>query len=280
MNECFIFQFPSTKEEWKEIAKDFEEKWQIPNCGGAMDGKHIRIWAPPHTGAQYFNYKNFYSIVLMALVNANYEFIFVDAGKNGRISDGGILQYTRFYQLLIEEKLQLPERHECKENMNFVFIGDEAFAIHKHILKPLPQRNLNYENRIYNYRLSRGRNVVENVFGLIAARFRVLHTAINMKPLHIQYVVLAICTLHNYLMKRKTQYIGPTSLFDSENKQTHELLKNAEWRQNAVQLCPLQISDRTGQALDAKENRQKYIQYFNGNGKVSWQDDMLRMGKS
>lgn len=244
-----------------------------------MDGKHIRIWAPPKTGAQYYNYKHFYSIVLRALVNSNYEFIFVDAGKNGRISDGGVLQYTNFYQLLVEEKLMLPQRHECKENLNFVFIGDEAFALHKHILKPFPQKNLNYENRIYNYRLSRGRNVVENVFGLIAARFRVLHTAINMKPLNIQYVVLAICTLHNYLIKRKNLYIGPTS-FDSENKQTHELMKNAEWRQNNVELCPLQSSDRKGQTLDAKENRQEYVNYFTGNGKVSWQDEMLRIGKA
>ncbi|XP_023312016.1 uncharacterized protein LOC111692317 [Anoplophora glabripennis] len=274
-----FLKFPSTTEEWKQIANGFEQKWQISNCVGAMDGKHIRIWAPPRTGAQYYNYKHSYSIVLMAVVNSNYEFIFVDAGKNGRISDGGVLQYTTFYQYLVEEKLHLPDRYDCRENMNFVFISDEAFALHKHILKPFPQRNLNYEKRIYNYRLSKGRNVVENVFGLITARFRVLHTTINMKPLHIQYVVLAICTLHNYLIQRKNQYIGPIT-FDSENKQTHQCMKNAEWRQNDVQLCPLQISNRNGQVLDAKENRLEYMKYFTGNGKVTWQDEMLNAGKS
>lgn len=125
----FLFKFPSTKEEWNEVAKGFEKKWQIPNCGGAMDGKHIRIWAPPTDWGSILQ--------LQALVNANYEFIFVDAGKNWRISDGGILQHTAIYQLLIEGKLMLPERHKCKANLNFVFIGDEAFALHKHVLQPL-----------------------------------------------------------------------------------------------------------------------------------------------
>lgn len=70
-----------------------------------MDGKHIRIVPPPRSGAQYYNYKNFYSIVLMALVNSNYEFIFVDVGKNGRLSDGGVIECTEFYHKLINRKL-------------------------------------------------------------------------------------------------------------------------------------------------------------------------------
>ena len=41
----------------------------------------------------------------MALVNANYEFIFVDVGKNGRISDGGVIESTKFYHKLIHGKL-------------------------------------------------------------------------------------------------------------------------------------------------------------------------------
>jgi hypothetical protein len=36
----------------------------------------------------------------MASMNANCEFIFVDVGKNARISDGGVFRYTTFYQKL------------------------------------------------------------------------------------------------------------------------------------------------------------------------------------
>ncbi|KAB0803454.1 hypothetical protein PPYR_00424 [Photinus pyralis] len=100
-------KFPTTKQEWCNIAQGFESKWQFINCGGAFDGKHIRIVPPPHTGAKYYNYKNFYSIVLMALVNSDYQFIYVDVGKNGRISDGGVLEYTEFHRKLIEGKKDL-----------------------------------------------------------------------------------------------------------------------------------------------------------------------------
>ncbi|XP_045489739.1 uncharacterized protein LOC123690374 [Pieris rapae] len=86
----------NTEEEWRKIAKDFEERWQFPNCLGAIDGKHIRIIPPPGSGSYFWNYKNFNSIVLMACANANYEFIWCEVGTNGRVSDGGAIQNTIF----------------------------------------------------------------------------------------------------------------------------------------------------------------------------------------
>lgn len=162
-------QFPTAKDEWKKIGKGFEDRWQFVNCGGAIDGKHIRIVPPPNSGAYFYNYKNYYSIVLMALVNWNYEFIFIDVGKNGRISDGGIIEYTHFYERLNSKQLHLPENNENVNNLNFVFLGDEAFALKENLLKPYPQQDLDHDKRIFNYRLSRGRNVVENTFGILTS---------------------------------------------------------------------------------------------------------------
>ena len=48
---------PSSKEEWRKIAEEFETSWNFPNCIGAIDGKHIVIQAPPRSGSTYFNYK-------------------------------------------------------------------------------------------------------------------------------------------------------------------------------------------------------------------------------
>jgi hypothetical protein len=83
---------------------------------------------------------------------------------------------------LSENSLKLPDNSETEEHLNFISLADDGFGANKHILKPFPYTDLTYEQRIYSYRLSRGRNVVENAFGLISSRFRVLHTAVNIAP--------------------------------------------------------------------------------------------------
>jgi hypothetical protein len=87
----------------------------------------------------------------MALVNGNFEFTYVDVGKNGRVSDGGVLEHTTFYQQLIQGLLNLPDNEDTVENPYYIFVGDEAFPLHKHVLKPFSQRDLNHHRRLYNY---------------------------------------------------------------------------------------------------------------------------------
>ncbi|XP_041989222.1 protein ANTAGONIST OF LIKE HETEROCHROMATIN PROTEIN 1-like [Aricia agestis] len=210
-------KLPSSIEEWQEIARGYESRWHFPNCGGAIDGKHIRIRKPANSGSYYYNYKHYFSIVLMAIVNADYEFLYVDIGCNGRVSDGGVIEYTSFYNKLQNEQLNLPPNNMNKNNMNFVFVADDAFALHENVIKPYPQRNLTREERIFNYRLCRARRTVENAFGILSSRFRVLHTEINMKPEKIDYIVLALCCLHNLLKKKERAGYLPTQALVTED---------------------------------------------------------------
>ncbi|CAJ0946971.1 unnamed protein product [Ranitomeya imitator] len=232
-------EFPKTADDWKRIASDFDELWQFPNCGGALDGKHVRITQPANSGSFFFNYKGYFSVILMALVNANYEFVDVDVGMNGRVSDGGVFKHTSFGESLRNNELLLPLNEDTKANLNFVFIADEAFPLHPHLLKPFAQRTLTQERRIFNYRLSRA-------FGIMANRFRVFHTAINLKLPSIDFVVLACCVLHNFLRRHDTSSYSPPSFIDAVDARTGDIVPG-EWRtqpDNFTALQALDLADR------------------------------------
>lgn len=88
---------PQDESAWREVAKTFN-RWDFPQCVGVMDGKHINLQAPIKSGSEYFNYKHFHSIVLFAVVDGNYNFIYASAGSQGRISDAGIFNSDLFKQ--------------------------------------------------------------------------------------------------------------------------------------------------------------------------------------
>ncbi|XP_026821629.1 uncharacterized protein LOC113560047 [Rhopalosiphum maidis] len=69
-----------TKETWLQISDLFYKKTNFPNCLGTIDGKHIRCKNPNHAGSLFFNYKKYFSIVLIAVVDANLNFISIDVG--------------------------------------------------------------------------------------------------------------------------------------------------------------------------------------------------------
>lgn len=94
-------------------------------------------------------------------------------------------------------------------------VGDDAFPMTDKILKPYPQSNLDKEKRIFNYRLSQARRVVENAFGIFANRFRVFLTTVNLSPERVVDLVLAACRLHNFMVEsNRHSYI---SVHDSED---------------------------------------------------------------
>lgn len=193
---------PATQSEWKDNAKMFEDKWQFDHCVGAIDGKHISIEKPPRSGTLFYNYKGFFSTVLFAVVNANYEFMYIHTGINGSVSDGGVITHTSLYNKLMTDKLHLPPSCTLQGtniSVPYTFLGDSAFGINRHIMKPYPFKNITHEKRIFNYRLSRARRVVENAFGISAARFRIFRQRISVHIDNVDKIVLACCALHNYL---------------------------------------------------------------------------------
>ena len=138
-----------------------------------MYGKHIVIKQPKNSGSYYFNYKGTFSVVLLALVDANYKFIYVDVGCNGRISDGGVYRNSSLSKAIENCLLGIPSDRtiaEGVEGLPHVMLIDDAFPLTINLMKPYPLRNLLLRYRVFNYRLSRGRRIVENSFGILANR--------------------------------------------------------------------------------------------------------------
>ena len=84
------FLLPSSTEEWFKIANVFEEKWQLRNCLGAINGKHLVMQPPANAGSRYYNYKHSHSNILLVMAGPSCECIFADVGTNGRVSDGNV----------------------------------------------------------------------------------------------------------------------------------------------------------------------------------------------
>lgn len=168
-----VMSCPNSPQAWKEVANKFSKKWNFHNTLGALDGKHIAIKCPPNSGSLYYNYKHFYSIILMALADADYKFLYVDIGANGSASDGGVFNDSDIYRALEVDTAGLPEPASMPNDdkpVPFFIVGDDAFPLRSWLMKPFPHRGLDNEQRIFNYRLSRARRVVENAFGILVHR--------------------------------------------------------------------------------------------------------------
>lgn len=95
---------------------------------GAIDGKHIVMECPSNSGSNYYNYKGTFSIVLLALVDHNYNFTCIDIGSYGSNSDGGIFAKSALKKALEENKLNMPH--------GSLILGDEAFPLETYLMKP------------------------------------------------------------------------------------------------------------------------------------------------
>ncbi|KAK5643399.1 hypothetical protein RI129_007244 [Pyrocoelia pectoralis] len=183
-----------SKLEWQEIARDFNRLWNYPNCLGAIDGKHVTIEC-----SQFYNYKKTFSCVLMATCDAHYKFTMVDIGAMGVQSDGGIFAASEIGQRLMNGSLIIPEPQPLPgelEEMPFCFVGDEAFPLKPNLMRPFPggRQELPLCKKIFNYRLSRARRMIENTFGILVARWRIFLTPIKTSIDNVDGIIQATVT--------------------------------------------------------------------------------------
>ena len=283
--------------------QDFERRWQLPHTLGALDGKHCKITQPKNSGSEYWCvYKKTFSIVLMALVDARYRFLWVDVGGVGSSNDASIWNQCSLKEHLEDETLNIPPPAKLSKDrplpkktpaglpilgedgepvmedpldVPYFFIGDDAFALSINMMKPISRLHMTYEQSVYSYRISRARRCVENAFGILAHRWRVLYKAMGFHVEKCRCIIKTCIVLHNLL---RTRYPGESAAAaDVENEDGTYYM--GQWRSTVGR-----EEEPEGPGLGFKHSfkeakrMQNYLMAYvvdQERGGVPWQDNMI-----
>jgi hypothetical protein len=177
-----------------------------------------------------------------------------------------------------------------------VFVGDEAFSLREDFMKPYDRKEFDDDMRIFNYRLSRVRRIIENVFGIIVARFGIFRTCINQQLDSTDHAVMACCVLHNFLHRTcphsytpldclgphsytPLDCLGPHSYtpldcLDKDDAETGTVTSGLG--ADPTNITDLQWGHDRNAAEKAKVEREIFLTHFKNKGQVSWQRNCLQ----
>jgi len=155
---------------------------------------------------------------------------------------------------LDNNKLLLPPprkiHEEVEDEFPFVFVADEAYPLKKNLMKPFTRKQLTNPKRIYNYRQSRARRIVECAFGILTKRFNVFENKMLVNPEKATIITQAACVLHNLIM-------------DKEHNLTdiHNEMETNSSRVNQEDIINKPTNRRPPR--EAIDIREKFMKYFN-----------------
>jgi len=129
-----ITRYQQREKNGKESKKYLKLSGISPIFCGAIDGKHCQIKRPDNSCSEFYIYKGVYSIILFALVDADYRFVFINVGGNGRVNNGAVFRNSALNSAKENNLLNWPD--------NSVIIGDVAFPHRNTLLKPCSKVNL------------------------------------------------------------------------------------------------------------------------------------------
>ncbi|KAJ8021186.1 hypothetical protein HOLleu_40981 [Holothuria leucospilota] len=203
------------------------------------------------------------------------NFLWVDIGGRGAESDAQVWNVSDLQEGVVTGDVELPADGPLPYNnqdVPYFFIGDDAFALRKYMMKPYGHRQLSHDERIFNYRLSRARRVVENAFGILANRFQVMLTTMQHKPGTVRLIVTACIILHNLMRIRYPRL--QNNMIDGEDE-NHDLVPGA-WRQGRNMRDVQVVKGPNRDTREGKRLRNLIKHWCNSKaGSVPWQEDKI-----
>lgn len=187
-----------TGDDIEEHIREFTVSTGFPQGFGSLNECRIEV-SPPHGEAiDYHIYKECNSTVLLALVDHKYNFMYINFGSPGRNHDAGIYHKSSLPALIASPQFSEKTVNLGDQAVGPVILCDQAFPLQANLMKPYPnQGRLAEEQQLFNYTLSKARRVVENAFGRLKARFRILGKGLECDVSNANSVIRACCTLHN-----------------------------------------------------------------------------------
>lgn len=162
-DETVSSHIPKSQEDFRRKILDMEEFWQFPCCWAAIDGCHIPMKCPPgglEACKEYHNFINFYSIVLMAMADSHYRFLWGSCGFPGNSHDSVIFRSTDLWSTI--QNGFIPSIWKTVGDITIppFIVGGSVFLLRTCLMKPFINSVLTAEQQYFNYCLSRVQKVL------------------------------------------------------------------------------------------------------------------------
>lgn len=199
-------------EKAQETIKKFKERQGFPGVLGAIDGSHIPITPPSDQQTAYCNRKSYHSIILQAICDADYRFTDVFAGYAGSVHDARVFNNSHVGKKINTVPLEL------FPNTNTHILGDSAYKCTNYVLTPYRDNgHLTRIQKNYNFKHSSTRVHIEQCFGLLKGRFRILKHVNVYNTEFIPKIIVACCVLHNICVEKQDSAISNIEEEEEDN---------------------------------------------------------------
>ena len=254
------------------IAEQFARRWNFHHAVGALDGNHIAITCPKQAGSNYYNYKQFHSIIFVTLVDAEYKFSWVDVGSMGSTGDANVFNHSELRSCIDDDTIGFPAAEplaQDDQDMPYFIVGDDAFALRTWMMKPYSKRHLTDPERIFQLPTLQGaENSGERLLGSLAHRFQCMLTTLKQRPKTVTSIVLACVCLHNMIILTNPRQQNVE--VDREDED-HNIIPGT-WRNDLVRLLPVCGQFRQGRETEVAKKQRDYLKayYWSPVGYVPW----------
>lgn len=238
-------------------------------CIGAIDGRRILTARTSNSDCKNCDDKGQRGVFLMAIVDADSKFLYVDVGATGGGNDGSVWNGCGLKQTIESNVLSIPSSENIPLSdviCPFVFVGGDALPLSTYLMTAYSGRGESAEEATYNYRLNRARRPSENAFGILAARFQILRKPVNTSPENVKDVVLAAIALHNMLRQTSSDAYTPPGCMDAEDTERGKLqVEMYQYVQGGMESLQGVDKDHTPEAENVRD---KFKHYFSNEGRV------------